>query len=151
MTSVTEYYFTQRRNGETMTLQEIKNLLDATFVCGEEHCGREILTAGASDMMSDVLAYVREQSVLLTGLCNPQVIRTAEMMDIGCIIFVRGKKPDNAMIELARERDMPVLTTELHMFNACGVLYSHGLIGGCQHDTSTKPAYENEMGGGALA
>ena len=77
-----------------------------------------------------VLAFVKEQAVLLTGLVNPQVIRTAEMMDMHCIIFVRGKRPDLKMIEMAEERDMVILCTELEMFTACGRLYQGGLRGG---------------------
>ena len=86
--------------------------------------------ACGSDMMSDVLAFVKDQSVLITGLCNPQVIRTAEMMDIICICFVRGKQPDEAMIALAREKGIVLLTTTLRMFTACGMLYESGLRGG---------------------
>jgi predicted methyltransferase len=74
----------------------------------------------------DVLAYGKDQAVLLTGLLNPQVVRTAEMMDIFCIVFVRGKQPTEAMIELARERSLALLTTDYPMFSACGILYSAG-------------------------
>ena len=81
-------------------------------------------------MMSDVLAYVKDQSVLLTGLCNPQAVRTAEMMDIVCIVFVRGKVPDQAMIDLAKEREIVILSTRTRMFEACGILYANGLRGG---------------------
>ena len=80
--------------------------------------------------MSDVLAYVKDQSLLLTGLVNPQVIRTAEMMDFVCIVFVRGKRPDPAMIELASEYGIVLLTTRHRMFTACGRLYAAGLEGG---------------------
>ena len=78
----------------------------------------------------DVLAFVKDQPVLLTGLCNPQVIRTAEMMDIMCLVFVRGKRPDEKMIELARERGICLLATPHTMFTACGILYKAGLVGG---------------------
>ena len=81
-------------------------------------------------MMSDVLAFVKEQAVLLSGLVNPQVIRTAEMMDMKCIVFVRGKKPSIDMIDLATERDIVLLRSELEMFTACGLLYQNGLKGG---------------------
>jgi predicted transcriptional regulator len=89
----------------------------------------EVHTACGSDMMSDVLAFVKDQSVLLTGLCNPQAIRTAEMMDIVCIVFVRGKKPEESVIELAKERKIALLSTKLRMFTACGILYGAGLRG----------------------
>lgn len=113
-----------------MTINDVKETLDCRLVCGEEHLEREVHTACGADMMSDVLAFVKNQAVLLTGLCNPQVIRTAEMMDIICIIFVRGKKPDENMIELAKERGIVLMETGHRMFSACGLLYSAGLHGG---------------------
>ena len=113
-----------------MTVNDIKNLLEAKILCGEEHINREVHTACGSDMMSDVLAFVKDQSVLLTGLCNPQAIRTAEMMDIVCIVFVRGKMPDESMIELAEEREIVIMSTPMRMFPACGILYENGLRGG---------------------
>ena len=111
-----------------MTVKDIKNLLEAKILCGEEHINREVHTACGSDMMSDVLAFVKDQSVLLTGLCNPQAIRTAEMMDIVCIVFVRGKRPNEAVIELAQENGILLLATECRMYTACGILYSNGLF-----------------------
>ena len=113
-----------------MTVNDIKNLLDAEVLCGSEYINNEVHTACGSDMMSDVLAYVKDQSVLLTGLCNPQAVRTAEMMDIVCIVFVRGKVPDHAMIDLAKEREIVILSTRTRMFEACGILYANGLRGG---------------------
>ena len=113
-----------------MTVKDIKDLLGAKVLCGEEHIDGDVHTACGSDMMSDVLAFVKDQSVLLTGLCNPQAVRTAEMMDIVCIVFVRGKIPDEAMISLAEERGIVLLSTEMLMFEACGLLYSNGLRGG---------------------
>ena len=110
-----------------MTINDVKKILNAEIICGEEHLQRAVHNACGSDMMSDVLAFVKDQSVLITGLCNPQVIRTAEMMDIICICFVRGKVPDAAMIELAKERDIVLMGTTMRMFSACGVLYEQGL------------------------
>ena len=80
-------------------------------------------------MMSDVLAYVKEQAVLLTGLVNPQVIRTAMMMDMRCVVFVRGKRPTEEMITLAEESGIVLLSTEERMYVACGKLYAGGLAG----------------------
>ena len=114
-----------------MKISEIKSILDAELICGEEFTGNEVFTACGSDMMSDVLAYVKEQAVLLSGLVNPQVVRTAEMMDMKCIVFVRGKQPDEDIIELAKEREMVLLRTKLGMFTSCGLLYENGLKGGC--------------------
>ena len=113
-----------------MKISKIKELLNADVLCGEELLDKEVNSACGSDMMSDVLAFVKEQAVLITGLCNPQVVRTAEMMDMHCIVFVRGKRPDLAMIELAEDRDMVMLCTKMEMFTACGKLYSQGLRGG---------------------
>ena len=84
-----------------MKITTIRDLLHAEVACGEEALERHVYSACGSDMMSDVLAYVKDQAVLLTGLVNPQVIRTAEMMDMICIVFVRSKKPTAEMIELA--------------------------------------------------
>ena len=113
-----------------MTVNDIKELLNADVLCCEDYLSNVVHTACGSDMMSDVLAFVKDQSVLITGLCNPQVIRTAEMMDITCIVFVRGKIPDSTTLDLAIERKMPVLSTSKKMFEACGILYSNGLSGG---------------------
>ena len=113
-----------------MKISEIKSILNAELICGEEFIENEVFTACGSDMMSDVLAYVKEQAVLLSGLVNPQVVRTAEMMDMKCIVFVRGKRPDMDMIELAEQRDIVLLGTRLEMFTACGLLYKNGLKGG---------------------
>lgn len=113
-----------------MKISEIKSILNAELICGEEFIENEVHTACGSDMMSDVLAYVKEQAVLLSGLVNPQVVRTAEMMDMKCIVFVRGKEPDEDMIELAVERDIVLLGTKLEMFTSCGLLYKNGLKGG---------------------
>lgn len=113
-----------------MTILDVKNILSAEVICGEEFLGKEVHTACGSDMMSDVLAFVKDQSVLVTGLCNPQVVRTAEMMDMICICFVRGKMPDEDMIELAKERGIVLMATKERMFAACGLLYAEGLRGG---------------------
>lgn len=113
-----------------MTVGDIKRILNAKVICGEDFMNREVHNACGSDMMSDVLAFVKDQSVLLTGLCNAQVIRTAEMMDIICIVFVRGKVPDDSMIALADEKEIPLLCTMHRMFSACGMLYESGLRGG---------------------
>lgn len=117
-----------------MTVNEVKEALHASVLTGEESLEKEVHTACGSDMMSDVLAFMKDQAVLLTGLCNPQVIRTAEMMDVICIVFVRGKQPDADMIALAKERDIPLLTTGHRMFSACGILYEKGLRGGKSYE-----------------
>jgi len=111
-----------------MTISKIKELLDAELLCGDDSlCGREVFSACGSDMMSDVLAYVKDQAVLLTGLVNPQVVRTAEMMDMVCIVFVRNKRPSADMVELAKDHGLVLMATTKKMYEACGLLYSAGL------------------------
>lgn len=117
-----------------MTIGDVKEILQAEMLTGEEFLDKEVHSACGADMMSDVLAFVKDQSVLLTGLVNPQVVRTAEMMDIVCIVFVRGKEPDDTVIELAQERGLVLMKTERRMFTACGRLYEKGLRGGTKRD-----------------
>lgn len=117
-----------------MIIKDIVDLLECEIICGEEHLDAELHTACGSDMMSDVLAFVKDQSVLLTGLVNPQVVRTADMMDMRCIVFVRGKSPSESIIELAHERGIALLKTHYRMFTACGKLYAAGLQGGCESE-----------------
>ena len=112
-----------------MYLREVRDILSATVLSGEESLELEVHSACGSDFMSDVLAYVKDQALLLTGLVNPQVVRTADMMDMKCIVFVRGKRPDEAILKLARERDIVVMATALPMYPACGKLYLAGLRG----------------------
>lgn len=113
-----------------MTLQDVKTILNCTVHYGEDELDRELHTACGSDMMSDVLAFVKDQSILLTGLLNPQAIRTADMMDMLCVVFVRGKTPTDEMIELATSRDIVIMSTDQRMFAACGKLWENGLSGG---------------------
>lgn len=112
-----------------MKISTIKDLLGAKVACCEDGLSKHVYAACGSDMMSDVLAYVKDQAVLLTGLVNSQVVRTAEMMDMQCIVFVRSKLPTEEMLELARESGMVILTTDKRMYEACGILYSNGLVG----------------------
>ena len=112
-----------------MKISQIQELLEAEIVCGGDQLDREVSSACGSDMMSDVLAYVKDQAVLLTGLVNPQVVRTAEMMDMVCIVFVRSKIPTQEMISLAQEHEIVLMKTRKRMYEACGKLYASGLIG----------------------
>lgn len=113
-----------------MKIKEIVELLDAEVLCGADKLEGEVHSACGCDMMSDVLAFVKEQAVLITGLCNPQVVRTAEMMDMRCIVFVRGKMPPASVVELADESGIVVLASDERMYVACGKLYVNGLSGG---------------------
>ena len=89
-----------------MTVAEAVSILEGQFYCGKEDGDREIVSACGADLMSDVMAFVKDRVLLLTGLVNPQVIRTAELLDIQAIIFVRGKNPSADMIEMAAESDI---------------------------------------------
>lgn len=110
-----------------MKLKEIKEILKANVLTGEELMDEEIHSACGCDLMSDVLAFVKDRALLLTGLINPQVIRTAEMMDIGAIVFVRGKIPDDSIVGMAKMKGIAILTTEYPLYPSCGLLYKNGL------------------------
>ena len=112
-----------------MKIAKLQELLDANVLCGKDHLDKEVFSAFGCDLMSDVLAYVTDQAVLLTGLVNPQVIRTALMMDMVCIIFVRSKTPSEEMIKLAEENGIVMMNTNKTLYNTCGILYSNGLVG----------------------
>lgn len=112
-----------------MKIREIQQLLSANVLTCADRLETDVHSACGSDMMSDVLAYVKDQAVLLTGLVNLQVIRTAEMMDMVCIVFVRSKKPTDEMLALAEQNGVVILTTDLRMYDACGALYAGGLHG----------------------
>ena len=112
-----------------MKISRMQELLDAKMICGEEHLGRHVYSAFGCDLMSDVLAYATDQAVLLTGLVNPQVVRTAMMLDMNCIVFVRSKQPSPEMIELANEHGIVIMVTDKTLYVSSGLLYSNGLIG----------------------
>ena len=110
-----------------MKISTIKELLDAEVLCSEDSLSRHVYSACGCDLMSDVLAYVKDQAVLLTGLVNSQVIRTANMMDMVCVVFVRNKVPTEDMIALARECGIAVMRSPRRAYDGCGILYSEGL------------------------
>ena len=113
-----------------MTIKDVRDVLKARVLVGEDNMEQEVGTACGADMMSDVLAFSKDHTVLLTGLCNPQVIRTCLLLDIICVIFVRGKKPDALTLDLAKSSGLVVMETGHRMFSACGMLYEAGLRGG---------------------
>lgn len=111
-----------------MRLSEVKELVNAEVLSGENLLDKiEVEKGYASDLMSDVLAFSSPAVLLLTGLTNVQIFRTAQMLDIPVILFVRGKKPDENLLQLAAEASMPILLTSMSMFEACGRLYNKGL------------------------
>ena len=113
-----------------MKLNRVMELLNARVYSDVPFEDIEIHAACGADLMSDALAFGEDKGLLLTGLNNPQCIRTAEMMDIHCVILVRGKEPVDALVALANEKDIVVMKTDYSMYTACGLLYEAGLSGG---------------------
>lgn len=112
-----------------MNLEDMTKILEAEVIVGGDLLHKEVKMVCGCDLMSDVLSFVKSESILLTGLTNPQVVRTAEMADLQAICFVRGKKPLQETIDLAESKDIPLLVTPLPMFESCGRLYREGLPG----------------------
>lgn len=112
-----------------MHLKYIKEIIEAQVLAYEQGLNHDIKTAFGSDLMSDVLAYVEEDTLLITGLTNQQVIRTAEMLDLKAILFVRGKMPSIDVLELAEEKKILLMMTRESLFTVSGILYSNGLRG----------------------
>jgi len=112
-----------------MKLSELIQLVNGTLLT--HHLSEDVEIAGAmgADLMSDVLTSIQPESILMTGLCNPQVVRTALIADIRAIVFVRGKSPTIETIEIANEENIPLIKTNFGMFEACGILYAKGLPG----------------------
>lgn len=110
-----------------MTVKEVKDILDANILCGEDQQNYRIEVAFASDLMSDVLTLKNDHVLLITGLANLQTIRTAEMSDISCVIFARNKKVTQEMLDLARENSLIVLQCRYSVFKTCGLLFQAGI------------------------
>ncbi len=112
-----------------MTIRQLVSILDARVLCGEDKLDQDIHSACGSDLMSDVLAFVKDKTVLITGLTNVHVMRTAEMLDIHCVVFARGKIPPEEVLEEARELGIVVLATEHTNYTTCGLMYQAGIRG----------------------
>ncbi|MHC4507949.1 MAG: DRTGG domain-containing protein [Planctomycetota bacterium] len=112
-----------------MKLKDIERILGAEVIAGANLLETDVEMVCGSDLMSDVLSFMKSESLLLTGLTNPQVVRTAEMADLTAVCFVRGKKPNQETIEMAESKNIPLLMTPLPMFESCGRLYQEGLSG----------------------
>jgi predicted transcriptional regulator len=115
-----------------LLLREVQKILDAEVLVGAEKLDMEVHTAFAADLMSDVLAFADSGCLLLTGLTNPQVIRTADVLDIAAIILVRGKKPPPETLRAAADKSIPVLATKYILFESAGRLYEKGIVGSAQ-------------------
>jgi len=112
-----------------LTIRDVMNIVEAEVLVGQEMLDNPVDTACGSDLMSDVLAFVKDKTVLITGLINTHVVRTAEMLDITCIVFSRGKQPNEEILEMAQEAGIVVLSTKMTTYTACGELYTRGLPG----------------------
>lgn len=110
-----------------MKLKEIQKLLQAEVLCGESELEQEIATACGADLMSDVLAFTKCGAILLTGLTNAQVVRTADVGGLTAIIFVRGKKPSSEVIMMADDLGIPLLRTRFTLYEGCGLLFQNGI------------------------
>lgn len=113
----------------SVKISEVREILNAEVLSGEDKLDTEAVRGCGCDLMSDVLAFTSPGTLLLTGLTNPQVVRTAEMGDLAGIVFVRGKRPSEQVVEMARERNIPVLLTRYPLFESCGLLFAAGLKG----------------------
>jgi predicted transcriptional regulator len=110
-----------------MTLRDIVELLEAEVLYVGADLNREVPCAFASDLISDILMCTKEPTLLLTGLTNNQVIRLADMIDLIGIVFVRGKKPMQDVIDMAKERGLPLVATNMTLYRSSGILYNAGL------------------------
>jgi predicted transcriptional regulator len=110
-------------------LSRLVEILDATVLTGEDHLGIEVKTAFSADLMSDVLAFAKPKSLILTGLTNPQVVRTASILDSAAIVIVRGKMPPAETVRLAKELNIPIISTQYILFETSGRLYVNGMVG----------------------
>ena len=115
-----------------MKLTEIRSILNASILTDQVTLQKSVDSAYCADLMSDVLSYSVTKSVLITGLTNAQVVRTADMAAIELIVFTQGKQPDSMTIKLAEEKHIPLLATDYSMFDACGKLYENGLRSHCK-------------------
>ena len=110
-----------------MRLADLAKVIEGKIISGEDCPNLLIDRAFAADLLSDVLALTDEKTTLVTGMINPQVMRVAEILSITAVIFVRGKIPPPALIAYAKELDIPLVATEKTMFEACGLMYEHGV------------------------
>ena len=121
-----------------MNVQEMIKIINGTLLTPHVTLTREVKGGCGADLMSDVLASIKPEAVLLTGLCNIQVVRTAQMADVCAIVFVRGKMPAPDTIDLAAQENIPLITSPFGTFELCGRLYRAGL-----HSSETVIPSEN--------
>lgn len=125
-----------------MNVRELISIVDGKLITQLSNLNREVKGGFGADLMSDVLASIQPEAVLLTGLCNPQVVRTAQMADVAAIVLVRGKQPAQETVKLAEEENLALISTPYGMFEVCGRLHSAGLVSLEQPMESGKCGYE---------
>ena len=112
-----------------MKLSEIRDIVQAEVLTGEEDLSADVQQVVASDGMSEILAFAKSRELMITGLTNIQSIRTADIAGVTAVIYCRGKYPDRKVIDFARQKKIPVMVTRMVMFDICGILYARGLTG----------------------
>ena len=112
-----------------MKLSEIRDILQAEILTGEEDLSADVQQVVASDGMSEILAFAKSRELMVTGLTNIQSIRTADIAGVSAVLYCRGKYPDRKVVEFARQKKIPVMVTRMVMFDICGILYARGLKG----------------------
>jgi len=124
-----------------LTLQQVKDILKAEVLVGNDQMGRVVTSGFGCDLMSDVLAFAPPGALLLTGITNAQVVRAAQMVDAAAVVFVRGKRPlpTEPVLEMAKDIRLPLLTTRYLLYDSCGLLYCAGLKG-CTEDGGRQGA-----------
>ncbi len=131
-----------------MKLRQILEIVEGTLLTPDANLDLEISCAAGADLMSDVLAFAKPSALLLTGLTNPQVVRTAEVAEIAAIVFVRGKMPPPETVALAEEKGIPLIAAPYTMFELCGRLYEAGMSS-CDLEQPTRPGVRSAGHGGA--
>ena len=115
-----------------MKLEAVRRILNCRVIAGEDKLGEEVGVGCGADLMSDVLAFIKPDALLLTGLTNVQSVRTAHVAEVKAIVYVRGKCPDQDVVALAQEEGIVLLATNLPLYESCGRLYARGLPGGSE-------------------
>jgi hypothetical protein len=123
---------------DRFTLKQISEMLEGSIICGQHRAQETVASACGCDLMSDVLTFTRSGSVLLTGLTNSQVIKTAEMLDLKGIVFVRDKKPDEHTVRMAEALGLVLILSPHPLYESCGKLYKAGLSGCREIEKSAK-------------
>jgi len=112
-----------------MKISEIKEILKASVITGDDQLDKKVIAGGSADLMDDVLSATAKNGLLLTGLMTEHVIQTARVAGVAAIVFVRGKKPDEKIVSMAKAYNLPLLLTRYSLFVASGRLYMNGLRG----------------------